>query len=89
VWPSKSIANDGITLKILVINPGVNTQGATLEAIAKWLPTQGVNNALDLDGSGSSQLYFRDTGMASKPSDTRSNPTSRYYRPVPIFIAFQ
>jgi hypothetical protein len=81
--------DDNSTLTILVVNPGDDDKGATLQAVANYFTTLKINNAINLDGSGASQLYFPENNQKSSPSDLLVGGTSRYYRPVPIFLGFQ
>jgi hypothetical protein len=85
---------DGNTLILVVINAGINNMrceenvngGATLASLASYMKSLGAQDAINLDGGGSSQLYYNVPGappVQTKPSDyiNKSNPTL-YYRPV-------
>lgn len=94
------LSADGNTLYLVVVNPGHDDSslpgGTTLEGLADYLNSLGADDALTLDGSGSSQLYFYDpkTGkkFQTKPSDTDCPglfATNPCYRPVPVFLGIQ
>lgn len=83
------LSDDGNRLNIMVVNPGDDSQGAKLKPLADWMKQQGFNNVLNLDGSGSSQLFYRDRNIKSLPSDQIDGANYKTYRPVPIFIGFQ
>jgi len=51
------------------VNPGDDDKGATLQAVANYFTTLKINNAINLDGSGASQLYFPENNQKSSPSD--------------------
>ncbi len=93
--------SDGNTLYLIVVNPGFDDPhrpgATTLQGLAEYMKNQlHIVNALTLDGSGSSQLYYNDpdskTTIVSKPSDDECpevlgvNPC---FRPVPVFLGIQ
>jgi uncharacterized protein YigE (DUF2233 family) len=93
--------SDGNTLYLVVVNPGFDDSSrpgaTTLRGLAEYMKDDlHIVNALTLDGSGSSQLYYHDpdsgTTIRSKASDTACpglfgpNPC---YRPVPVFLGIQ
>jgi len=87
---------DGNTLILVVVNPGDDNSacndgvaGTTLSALADYIKSLGARDAINLDGGGSSQLYF--AGLAgsrlppiqTKPSDYINQWDRKlYYRPV-------
>ncbi|NTX16375.1 phosphodiester glycosidase family protein [Myxococcus sp. CA056] len=97
------LTREGDILVVAVINPGQDAQGScvqdgttgsTTRGLAAYMKALGAWDALTLDGSGSSQLaYFQpnaaNPSIKSLPSDVRSSPTIRYYRPVPVFLGFE
>lgn len=93
---------DGNTLIFVVVNPGKNgscrdpAQATTLASLAAYLKSLGAENAISLDGGGSSQLYYTDNRgvvIRSLPSDRVGlpgfRPDKRYYRPVANFIGIR
>ncbi|MEA3307964.1 MAG: phosphodiester glycosidase family protein [Chloroflexota bacterium] len=62
--------------------PGVDSDGATLEKTAELLAEAGAVEALNLDGGGSAQTYYRG-GRANVPGDRRGEPQIHYERLVP------
>jgi exopolysaccharide biosynthesis protein len=76
-------------LIVVVVNTGEDSgSGATLPQLADYLTHLGVTNALTLDGSGSAQLFYRDGQVVTLPSDARPNQSTKFYRPVPVFLGF-
>jgi hypothetical protein len=76
-------------LVVVVVNTGQDTgAGASLPALADYLIHLGVVDALTLDGSGSAQLFYRDRNVITLPSDNRPNQTTRFFRPIPVFLGF-
>lgn len=96
--------NKATKLVIMVVNPGNRNDGLTTQALATKLIDLGVTEALNLDGGGSAQFFFKNGGTECKtlPSDERSTnldgtcieiPTEpkkyKCYRPYPIFLGIR
>lgn len=77
---------DNNQLVIITINAG-SDNGTSLPALARYMISLGVQNAINLDGGGSAQLYYNSGGVVvrSLPSDG----TPPLYRPVPNFLGFE
>jgi len=81
------------TMIVIVVNPGNDDEvptsgGTTMRALADYLISLGIQNALTLDGSGSSQFLFDDGSrrIISLPADVVPGRSGRQYRPVPVFL---
>lgn len=92
------LSADGNTLYIVVVNPGDNRTGyggTTLEGLADFLKSLGAYDAVTLDGSGSSQMFFQDSPtsrpIVTEPSDNECHglTTTRCHRPIPVFLGIQ
>ena len=96
------LTRDGQYLIAVVVNPGSNrpgcidnTGGTTLQGLANYLISLGAYNAINLDGGGSSQMYYRPSPtLGTRPSDlvpqfNWSPPGTRFYRPVGNFLGFR
>lgn len=69
-------------------HPGFDSRGATLEDMIDLLGEKEVKCALNLDGGGSTGLYFRG-GRCIKGADRKKLPGVSYERPVPLVITGQ
>jgi hypothetical protein len=89
------LRSDRKTLVVVVVQPGPvdgdpGDGGTSVPALAQYLISLGVTEALNLDGAGSSQLRYVDaSGRVTElpPGDER--PTGNAYRPVPSVIGFR
>ncbi|MCF7890134.1 phosphodiester glycosidase family protein [Candidatus Bipolaricaulota bacterium] len=66
-------------------HPGFDSRGATLEELVELLRGNNVKCALNLDGGGSTSLYF-EGGSCIKKADRKKLPGVAYERPVPLVI---
>lgn len=66
------VRSGGTTLDIYVTDP--EEQGATLDALARWLLREGCDNALNLDGGPSSAAAFHERGEIVKLGDGERLP---------------
>jgi hypothetical protein len=86
---------DGKTVVVVVVNNGSNTGGTTLTGLASFMKDLGVVDAINLDGSGSAQLFYGPTGTTTLPSDFvpcgggKCSGGATFYRPVPMFLGFE
>lgn len=98
------LSADGNSLIMVVVNPGKNgsctdpVQATTLGSLAAYMKSLGAQNAIALDGGGSSQMYYtatwRSSPLRTLPSDQVRgmpgfNPSKRYYRPVANFLGIR
>ncbi|MCR9143370.1 MAG: phosphodiester glycosidase family protein [bacterium] len=93
------LTQDSRYLIAVVVNPGTNNGecessigGTTLASLAEYIVSLGAYNAINLDGGGSSQLYYRSNPIVqTMPSDLRYGlyPNLRFYRPVGNFLGFR
>lgn len=91
------ISADGNTLYVVVVNPGdhgtcrVPVQGTSLAGLANYIISLGASDAINLDGGGSAQLYFQQSGVKVKtlPADTIRWYNEKVYRPVGNFLGFR
>ncbi|MFB6290321.1 MAG: phosphodiester glycosidase family protein [Candidatus Bipolaricaulia bacterium] len=67
---------------------GFDSRGATLEDLVELLNENNIKCALNLDGGGSTSLYFKG-GSCIKKADRRKLPGVAYERPVPLVITGQ
>jgi hypothetical protein len=88
------LTQDNSTLIVVTVS-GTDASGRiALEPLADYLISLGAWDAINLDGGGSAQLYYRgDHGLeiASVPSDTPTgyDGPQRFYRPVGNFLGFK
>ncbi|MCP5101067.1 MAG: phosphodiester glycosidase family protein, partial [Chloroflexi bacterium] len=61
---------------------GIDSTGATLLELAELLQEAGAVTAVNLDGGGSTQAYFKG-GQAVVPGDRRGMPQCVYQRMIP------
>ncbi|WP_374304413.1 phosphodiester glycosidase family protein [Ferrovibrio sp.] len=94
---------DGRQLIMVVVNPGDHgtcsqpVAATTLGSLATYMKSLGAENAIALDGGGSSQMFYTDyrSGiLRSLPSDTvwpktGFDPNKKYYRPVGNFLGIR
>lgn len=87
-------------LIVVAVNNGDNADGIKMPTLAQYLVAQGAYSALNLDGSGSCQLWFHEGAkdFRTLPSDVINNilPADRqnlrgvkFFRPVPGFLGFK
>lgn len=84
---------DGETLVFVTQNLGQDRGGdprytASLPAMAGALIDAGAHTGINLDGSGSAQMWFRNNGTEFKslPSDNNQVDGGKAYRPLPVVL---
>lgn len=60
----------------------LDSAGATLQELAKFLQNQGIVDAISLSGAGSAQLFIKG-GLCNVPSERRGQPNIVYERMLP------
>ena len=88
------LTENGHSLIFLVQNGGTDggaPYSASLPALADALLSLGACDALNLDGSGSAQMWFKNNKIEYKslPSDSVSGYSALLYRPVPIVFGIK
>ena len=84
---------DGNSLIFITQNHGEDDDGdprytASLPGMAAALISVGANEGLNLDGSGSAQMWFKNNKVEFKslPSDDANVTGGKGYRPVPVVV---
>jgi hypothetical protein len=88
------LTQDNKTLIVVTVTGSGQSGAIALGPLAAYLKSLGAWNAINLDGGGSAQLYYRgDNGLVtvSVPSDTPTgyDGPQRFYRPIGNFLGFQ
>ncbi len=85
IGPGGFVSRDGRTLPLLVVDgrqPGWSI-GATLPELAALMLKAGAWNAINLDGGGSSAMWYREPGapagrILNRPSNDRLQPVANH-----------
>lgn len=89
------ISENGKTLYIIVIQPGIPKKGITAKEFAIIFKKLGAKEVINFDNNGSSELLYRGTDELGKPikiqtqtSDKKADGTRDSERPKPNYIGF-
>jgi hypothetical protein len=80
------LSADGKTLYLVVVQAGSRQPGMTARDLAYYLKAMGASDVINLDNSGSSQMYYDTNPRVTTLPGDKDNQNRDAFRPVPNFF---